>query len=55
MPTKQQAKGRPDGGADHLPYAEERIPFDLVMRKLANTKPPHKTAKSAPTPAPKKS
>ena len=29
-------------------YAEERVPFDVVMRKLANTKPPHKAAKSAP-------
>ena len=35
-------------------YAEERVPFDVVMRKLANTKPPHKAAKSAPRPAPKK-
>ena len=29
-------------------FDEERIPFDVVMRKLANTKPPHKTVKPAP-------
>jgi hypothetical protein len=35
-----------DSGA----YDEQRIPFDQVMRKLANTKPPHKAAKAAPKP-----
>jgi len=31
-------------------FQEERIPFDQVMRKLANTKPTHKAAKPAPKP-----
>lgn len=37
--SKPPSKSVPQG------YEEERIPFDLVMRKLANSKPPHKTAK----------
>lgn len=38
-------------------YDEERVPFADVMRKLANTKPPHKTVKPVqpkPATAPKK-
>ena len=31
-------------------YAEERVPFDVVMRKLAHTKPPRKPVKPAKTP-----
>ena len=38
---------------DRTIYEEERIPFADVMRKLANTKPPHKAAKSV-KPTPKK-
>ncbi len=31
-------------------YDEQRIPFADVMRKLANTTPPHKAAKTPPKP-----
>ena len=34
-------------------FDEERIPFDEVMRKLANTKPPHKAPKAPTKPAKK--
>ena len=33
------------GPNDAAEYDEESIPFDLVIRKLANTKPPHKAVK----------
>ena len=50
MPTKQRAQGRPNDSDTHASFAQERIPFDVVMRKLAHTKPPHKPVKPAKTP-----
>ena len=45
MPPKQPSPPAP-AAPDVAGYDEEHVPFDGVMRKLANTKPPHKAAKS---------
>lgn len=41
MPRSPLETSAPDASE----YEEERIPFDVVMRKLATTKPPHKAPK----------
>lgn len=46
-PNPPLREAPPDSSA----YDEQRVPFDMVMRKLASTKPPHKAPK---TPKPKK-
>lgn len=43
QPANKGVSVIPDGDA----YDEERVPFADVMRKLANTKPPHKAVKPA--------
>lgn len=48
MPTNPRAKPSSDkADQDATAYDAQRIPFDVVLRKLANTKPPHKAAKPA--------
>lgn len=48
VPPKQPAT-RAGVVPDAAAYDEERTPFAEVMRKLANTKPPHKAVAKGPT------
>jgi hypothetical protein len=55
MKNPIDASGKSDNQPNRSDYDEERVPFTEVMRKLANTKPPHKAAKAPAPPKTKKS